>query len=139
MYYQGSPILQVTPTADKLNNGCIKLLHWNIQGLCNKTSYDYIQNLLLEHDIIMLSETWVDPDSDHTFKNYTCINLRRKFKNKNALRYSGGILIMNKNSIYRKGAECVFKQCDHLCIVKLKKDFYSMSYDIFIICLFQGK
>ncbi len=40
---------------------------------------------------------------------------------------------MIKNSIYRKGAECLFKQCDHLCIVKLKKDFYSMPYDIFII------
>ncbi len=43
---------------------------------------------------------------------------------------------MIKNSIYRKGAECVFKQCDHLCIVKLKKDFYSKPYDIFIIYVY---
>ncbi len=38
---------------------------------------------------------------------------------------------MIKNSIYRKGAECVFKQCDHLCIVKL-----NMPYDIFIIYVY---
>ncbi len=44
-------------------------MSWNIQGLYEKHSYDGIADLITEHDLIFLSETWCHPNPNITFPN----------------------------------------------------------------------
>jgi len=67
----------------------VKILAWNAEGIDEKLSYDDIHDLVQNHDIILISETWreancVNDSNQLQFTDYTCIDMPRQYKHNNA-------------------------------------------------------
>lgn len=91
-------------------------------------------NLICENDLIFCCETWQRSSDNFDIQNYHCISVPRpeslhiRGKGK---RGHGGICLYVKNNIY-DGVEVMEKISEGFLWIKLKKDFFSMQYDLFI-------
>jgi exonuclease III len=107
-------------------------MSWNIQGLYEKHSFDDVKNLINQYDIIFISETWCHATQKVTASGYEVIDMPRQYNHPNAPHCFGGMVTLVKNHLL-KGIQVVMKQCDHMCILKLDKHFFSVNNDYFII------
>ncbi len=94
----------------------------NIKGLGDKLSFPGNVQYLMKSDIIMLSETWIDNETDLKkyqipgFKEY---NVYRKCLHSNATRSSGGVLIYIRKC-YLPNVRLVQEICDHFAVLEIK-------------------
>ena len=87
-------------------------------------------NLLYEHDIIFLYESWTSETSEIDLNGYYSYNSYRKFQNRRARRNSGGAVV-NIKSDCKMGVEVVKNVLDTLIWLRLDKIFFYLSEDIF--------
>ena len=73
-------------------NHQINMISWNINGLTNDKLHDnMLGSFFKKFDLILLTETWTNKNSDVELQDYTFHNYPRKYKHANAKRDSGGI------------------------------------------------
>ena len=96
-------------------------MSWNCNGLTQskKNDADFI-NLLYQHDIIFLYETWTSENSEIDLKGYCSFNFYRKFQNRRARRNSGVTVVYIKSE-YKQGVEIIKNVFDTLIWLKLDK------------------
>ena len=111
----------------------LNIICWNIRGIGDKIKYSDIQTILFNKDIVVITETHTEHDSE---KLYNCIpgyiykDFPRKYKHQRAPCASGGIGVYIRenliNGIY-------FEQLNE-CIVwiRLKSKYFKLSRDIII-------
>ena len=95
-----------------------------------KNDVDFI-NLLCEHDINFLYESWTSENSEIDFNGYYSFNFYRKFQNRRARRNSGGTVVYIKSE-YKQGVEVVKNVLDTFIWLRLDKTFFKLSEDMFI-------
>lgn len=100
---------------------------WNCQGLTQskQENADFV-HILDRHDIIFLSESWTNKNSEIELSGYKCFNYFRKFQHRNARRSSGGIVVYCKNDI-ANGVEVVKNHYDTIIWLKLDKIFFKLK------------
>ena len=111
----------------------LKVCYWNINGL-NKEKYEEEEfvNTINKYDIICLTETWQDKQTNEstgkTPYGYKEIKYTRKGKRKRAKRNSGGILILYRSTLQefikvqnQNDQNIIWLKIDK-CIVGLDKD-----------------
>ena len=110
----------------------LNILSWNCNGLSTdkKENIDFVK-YLTKYDIIFLYETWCSNSSVIELNEYKSINLFRKFQHKKAKRNSGGIVVYLKDYLV-PGIELVRNDFDTIIWLKLKKDFFQFSEDIYL-------
>jgi exonuclease III len=97
---------------------------WNCNGLTERklADSDFLKTLI-DNDIIILSETWTNSNSNITLEGYESYNFYRKVKHKNAKRHSGGIVIYVKSAISH-GVSIVRNHFDTLIWMKIDKYYF---------------
>lgn len=88
-------------------------------------------DILTEHDIIFLLESWTNERSNIALNNYVSHNYYRKFQHRNARRSSGGILLLYKKSL-EPGIKIVRNKHDTIIWIKLDKRFFSFDEDVYV-------
>ena len=82
------------------SNVHIGVLSWNVNGLTtNKLKDTDFLSYICKYDINFLYESWTQKKSDIDINGYKCFNLYRKFQNRRANSYSGGIVLYIRDSI----------------------------------------
>ena len=108
MYFGNYLYSEVLPR--KVNR--LKLLTWNIEGYRtknldngsdNKLSTLYIKHMFSSYDIIILTETWTNSntENDVCMKGYHPFYSSRKTRHSQANRDSGGVAILVKSHLLR--------------------------------------
>ncbi len=86
----------------------LKCIAWNINGLTDKLGYPHILNLLVQFDLIFISESWLDKnakdDPDIEILGYSAKNYPRTHIHAKAYRSSGGLLLYVKKNISNENA-----------------------------------
>ena len=85
--------------------------------------------LVVNHDIIFLSESWTGENSDIELSQYKCNNFYRKFQHRHAKRNSGGIVLYNKQELY-SGMTIVRIHYETIIWLKLSKEFFKLDSDV---------
>ena len=89
-------------------------------------------NILCEYDIICLSETWSNKNTNIDLNGYSNpIHSYRKYQHRRARRSSGGIIIYIKDSL-RKGVKLIKNEVDCLVWLKFDKTFFHIETDIYL-------
>ena len=107
---------------------------WNICGAKNKLNDPDFLELLKEHDIIILGETFADGDTVHV-DGYKCKNLFRNAKHKKARRNSGGISVLTKNNI-AAFIKPVLTTAEHFIWIRISKELTGYTSDTFCCCAY---
>ena len=110
----------------------MKVLVWNCNGLTNDKHNDaqFIE-ILLQNDIVILSESWTEEYFDYELPNFVSFNFHRKFKSKKARRNSGGIVVYVRDYVSR-GVKIISNRFDTLIWLKLEKSFFDIDDDIYL-------
>ena len=88
-------------------------------------------NYIKRHEIILLSECWINEHSVIDIEGYKCFKKIRKMKRR-AKRPSGGLICYIKESLF-KGVETVnFDFEDGMCL-RLKGNFFGWDSDLYIL------
>ena len=110
----------------------VSFLSWNIHGnLKLKLDDPNFVSLLLQHDLILLSECWFSKKCNFNLNGYTCFMKARTRKRK-AKRDSGGLCVFIKNNLLQFFTFVDWPNEDGL-LFKIDKLFTSIDRDIFII------
>ena len=107
----------------------LKLLAFNVEGLKFKLEDPTFLDLIFDHDICFLSETWKANDCKLSIPGYWDYSQVRP-KHKRAIRHSGGITIMVKDSI-RPGIK-VAQDTEGFIWLKMSKEFFCLVQDLYI-------
>ncbi len=94
----------------------------NLNGLGDKLTYPGNKEYLMENDVIMLSETWIDENTDpkrFIIPGFKEFNVHRKNLHSNAHRSSGGILVYIRKSLL-SGIKKVKEVCDHFVVLEIR-------------------
>ena len=128
----------------KLN---LDIAYWNIRGLYRregsrkilKLSEDELIDCVSGNDIICLTEIHIGDNIDKEslkIKNYDeFVNVRKR--GKNAKRDSGGLLLYIKSCL-KPGITVIPYTSSEFIWIKLKKDFFQLSEDIFICFVYDN-
>ena len=82
----------------RLVSSYLSIVSWNINGIRNKIDDPDFLEHLLPHDIIFLSETWLDKGNENiSIDGYFSLNIAQSGKHKNAKHNSGGVSVFIKN------------------------------------------
>jgi len=115
----------------------INVLCWNIRGMTDKMNDPDTQSALFRYDIIMLTETHSEQQTEDL---YNCIpgfsyrDFPRKFKHRNAPKASGGIGIYVRSTL-SQGVE-LFSSHESVVWVKLKSSYFKCNQDKYIACVY---
>ena len=97
--------------------GGLKFLVWNINGLTeHKLNKDIAGELMMKHDIILLSEIWTEAEQKFYLNGYQYHNFPRTVRHKKAKRASGGLGVFIKNEI-----------CDGITVLEKKKGMHCVA------------
>ena len=115
----------------------INVGYWNVHGILerinnhneSKLSDPDFPKLFKNIDLFCLSETHIGPDFGMTLKGFKSIKSCRKISGNN--RYFGGLCIFISNLI-KQGVKVVKNDHPDIIWIKLKKDFFNLSKNIFI-------
>jgi hypothetical protein len=114
----------------------LNITAWNCNGLTEeKLNDEEFLKLIKSNDIVFLSETWTDNDSDIGIDGYSCFNFYRKFRNKRAKRNSGGIVIYVRD-LYKDGVTVVKNNFDTIIWLKLDKSYFGFDTDVYLCGLY---
>jgi len=109
----------------------------NIEGLVGRP-YNKINDLELKsifnyHDIVMLTESWLNDSSECSVDDFTYYRLNRTLNHKNTRRNSGGIIVYVSNKISQN---VTLLKTEGDCILWLNIDscLFSVDNDLFL-CL----
>ena len=121
-----------------IHKNSIKICAWNIYGLDDhKLQPEILGDFLAQNDIIMLSETWADTNTEYTFNyNFESVNVPRKFKHRLAKRSSGGLCTFIRTSLYKNGVELYKIHKDSIIWFKLDKDKFGFPSDVFLVSIY---
>ncbi|MDP6303844.1 MAG: reverse transcriptase family protein [Candidatus Nitrosopelagicus sp.] len=89
---------------------------------------------LTKHDIVCFVETHSNYNDNLTLEGYDTVKKIRP-KPKNAVKHYGGLAILVKKSI-RKGIQFLTTENTELMWLKLKKDFFNLTCDIFLALVY---
>ena len=123
-----------------MNNICLGLALWNVQGLNDSIYNDRVfGDILSNNDIIVLTETWLDESNQASFPGfYAYHNVR--VRNPNARRPSGGVSILIRNHIrsprYRTKGATFVKENEYYTWMKLDKGALSYERNIYICAIY---
>ncbi len=103
----------------------------NIQGgLGNKIQMDDVCNFINSNDIVCFQETWLLPSTTLVLPGYSIFRSdRAKSKRKHC--GSGGVVVVYKTSL-SKGLQKIKSENDDIVWVKLNKNFFGLSRDIYL-------
>ena len=107
----------------------LKILNFNIEGLSRGLEDPTLINLIYEHDICILTETWKKDESKINLPGYWDFSQVRP-KHRKAGRHSGGISVLCKEK-YRPGLK-ILHTSEGFIWVKLESTFFSLVNDLFI-------
>jgi hypothetical protein len=88
-----------------------------------------------QHDIICVSETWVESSQQIDIMGYNCMNKPRLHKHKNAWRASGGICIYYKSELENGITEFMSHE-DFILWLKLDKIYFGTTHDIYLAAIY---
>ncbi len=122
----------------------LKILTWNIRCISTtnalgqkslKTKVQEIYHKFVSHDIVCLQETWCTDDEARSLEdeNFKVLFSNRKYRDPNAKRISGGVIVMVKKHIW-KGVKKMLSSSDDVLWIKLDKNFFKSDRDIFLAC-----
>ena len=110
----------------------VKFLVWNINGLnVHKLDKNLNGELMMAHDIILLSETWTSAEQDFYLSGYFFYNFPRETRHRKAKRASGGLGIFIKTDICN-GVTVLEKKREFIVWLKLSKSFFKVERDIYV-------
>ena len=105
----------------------------NVNGsLENKLECIEFVNSLVCHDIIVLSECWINANSVLNLNGFECISKYRR-RRKRAKRDSGGICCFVSKRIW-PGIEHIEWDFEDGIIILLKKSFFHFDEDLYFVC-----
>ncbi len=109
----------------------LSLASQNIQGgFGNKIQIDDVYNFINSNDITCFQETWLLASTCLTLPGYSIFRSdRAKSKRKNC--GSGGVVVVYKTSL-SKGVQKISSENDDIVWVKLNKNFFGLSRDIYL-------
>ena len=110
------------------DEGFLKLMSWNIQGIGQKIELDEIRNMLNCYDIIFLYETMKLDTFDPQIEGYRYFHYQRKYKHPKARRPSGGIAVLIKSDIFDSKSVSIEKANEHVIWLKITRS----THEIFI-------
>ena len=114
-----------------INFGNVTLSFWNVGGLSQDKLKDKVFQKHLKTDINCLIETFTTEDSKLNLKGNILLTIPIKVSFKNARRNSGGTAVYIKSEI-SKGTEFLHSEHEDLIWIKLNKDFFNMTNDLYI-------
>ena len=125
------------PIYDMLNSSNLILQYQNVSCLRTKTSEIYLQSLLAECDIIVLTETWLKAGIYDAELFHSSYNVFRKDRNYElmGLERGGGVLLASKGNLEVK-QEIILgiddTDCDYICVqVKIPGSMRKMLIAVF--------
>ena len=107
----------------------IKVLSFNVEGLESELDDPHFVDMLYEHDISLLNETWKGDDSKVNLPGLWDFSLVRP-KHKKKGRYSGGITVFCKQGI-RSGIK-VINSSEGFIWLKLDPEAFQLNNPLFI-------
>ena len=117
------------------NNSCLEILHWNCSGLNVHSDQsmlydDDLISLVINHDIVLLSETHCRADDKVDIKGYNCFQSNRNVTKANNRNY-GGIAILYKQEL-KKGIKFLENKSVDYVWIKLCKSFFGFESDYYL-------
>ena len=110
----------------------MSLASWNVQGLKSKSldkcNCPTFMSEIRKHHIISIQETHCSPDTYIKIPGYQVHQMNRP---KSGNKKHGGIAILVKGTI-KNGVQFLKPTSHNILWIQLKKEFFSMSEDIFI-------
>ncbi|KAK3098000.1 hypothetical protein FSP39_015209 [Pinctada imbricata] len=111
----------------------IKLISWNINGgFLIKFSDTNFRNFILEHDLITLTECWLDNDFTIDIPDFTTFYFPRR---KTRCIQGGGTIIIVRN-IFAKFVSIVQNYADTIIWIKLDRALSCDDQDMYIACVY---
>ena len=107
----------------------VKILSFNVEGLSSELEDPNFVDMLYEHDICLLNETWRPNDSKLDLPNFWDFSIVRP-KHKKVGRHSGGVTVLCKEEL-RSGVK--ISSCSEGFIwIKLDPIFFNLNNPLFI-------
>jgi exonuclease III len=131
MYLQKT--LQTPINSPKPIGTHLRLGSWNIKGLGTKTEDSYFKKLLLNYDILILVETWLQEDI--AIEGYYCYTKTKK-KTASKGRFAGGISIICNEQWKKKKGITIVDSTEMFVWVKLSKTFFSLQNDLYLCAVY---
>jgi hypothetical protein len=107
----------------------LNILSYNVEGLASTLEDPTFTDLIYNHDICLLNETWKDTDSKISLPGLWDYSLIRP-KHKKAGRHSGGITVFCKD-VLRPGLK-VLNSSEGFVWLKLDSKILNLSNDLLI-------
>ena len=115
--------------ASPVNNNGLKILSFNVEGLASELDDPSFVDLIYQHDICLLNETWKSDESKIGLPGIWDFSLIRP-KLRKAGRHSGGLTVFCKEGI-RKGVK-VSHHSEGFIWIKLDQQFFKLDNPLFI-------
>ncbi len=116
------------PTRESSNDNNFSIATWNIHGLGDKLDDPYVEGFLNRHDIIVLTETWLEQEVD--IKDFIPFSKIRP-KSNDSWRHSGGITILRKPFL-KKATKIVEYDNPFFVWIRCLKEFFGWESDKYI-------
>ncbi len=116
----------------KIPSSSLSFISWNVNGLTDKLGYPHVISELTSHDIIFLSETWLDinnkatDEEEYDIPGYSMTNIPRSYIHEKALRCSGGVILYIKQGL-TNSVQVIQELCDHFivaCVTQADSKLY---------------
>ena len=109
----------------------LSIASWNINGIRNKINDPDFLERLQPHDIVFLSETWIDKgDENITIDGFFSLNIAQSSRHKNAKHNSGGISVFIKNE-YKNNIKILKSTAEHFIWIKINKALTGLPKDTY--------
>ena len=129
---EGARQLDIQPACDTFTDGKLRIYFKNVRGLSQEDLHDDVMGKELKsHDIVLLVETFCNPDDEFTLEGFLPKNYARKTRHVNARRGSGGLYIFIRESIL-KGIEILHNIDDIVALLRLDAKFFGMKNDVYL-------
>ena len=115
----------------RLVSSYLSIVSWNINGIRNKIDDPDFLERLLPHDIVFLTETWLDKgDENITIDGYFSLHIAQSAKHKNAKHNSGGVSVFIKNE-YKNNIKIIKSSSEHIIWIKIHKSLTGLPKDAY--------
>jgi exonuclease III len=111
----------------------LKILTWNINGgFSSKLSDTNFNKYIFKHDIIVLTECWIENNFTCDIKDYQCKFIPRS---KSKGKQGGGMVILIRNTVCEY-VEIVNISLDTVVWLKIDKNITAQNIDIYMCCVY---